>query len=152
MAALADHLVAIDIAPAAIARARDDHFATDHVHFRVANVMELDLQSEGPWDLIVMSETIYYLGWLYSFFDVAWLAARLFDATHHGGRFLMANTLSGGEDYLLRPFVIHTYRDLFENVGYDIGSEETFRGTKRGVDLEVLISLFVKRGSRRACA
>ena len=40
--------------------------------------MDYDQQAEGPWDLVVMSETICYLGWLYSLFDVAWLACQLF--------------------------------------------------------------------------
>ena len=40
-----------------------------------------------------MNETVYYIGSLYSFFDVSWLAHRLFTVTAGGGRFLMA---SGG--------------------------------------------------------
>jgi hypothetical protein len=44
----------------------------------------------------------------------------------------------------MRPALIHTYRDLFLNVGYRIKTEETFRGTKNGVDIDVLITLFEK--------
>ena len=104
--------------------------------------MEYDPAEEGPWDLVVLSETIYYLGWLYSFFDVAWLSFQLFSATRHGGRLLLANTFGGVEDYLLRPWVVRTYRDLFLNVGYRLESEEVFRGVKSGADIEVLFSLF----------
>ena len=56
----------------------------------------------------------------------------------------MANTYGGVEDYLLRPWLIRTYRDLFLNVGYRIEAEEVFCGNKDGVELEVLISLFAK--------
>ena len=56
----------------------------------------------------------------------------------------MANTCGGVEDYLLRPWIIRTYHDLFLNVGYQLDAEETFRGTKDGADIEVIISLFGK--------
>lgn len=144
LARIADHVVALDIAPAAIARARAAEAGPGAVDFRVANIMDYDPRAEGPWDLVVMSETIYYLGWLYSFFDVAWLAAEIFAATQVGGRLLLANTQGDIEDYLLRPWHIRTYRDLFLNVGYRLESEEIFRGLKNGVNLEVLISLFAK--------
>ena len=65
-------------------------------------------------------------GWLYSLFDVAWLACQLLNATRAGGRLLMANTCGGVEDYLLRPWIIRTYRDLFLNVGYHREVEEIF--------------------------
>src|SRR3990172_2005201 len=114
------------------------------VEFLATNIMDYDPRSEGPWDLVVLSETIYYLGWLYSFFDVAWLSSELFAASGRGGRLLMANTCGGGDDGLLHPWLIRTYRDLFLNVGYRLEIEEVFRGTKNGVDFEVLISLFAK--------
>ena len=56
----------------------------------------------------------------------------------------MANTQSGVKDYLTRPWLVRTYRDLFLNVGYRLEAEENFHGKKNGVDLEVLISLFAK--------
>lgn len=145
LARIADRVVALDVSPTAIERARAAGAAPGTVEFRVANVMDYDPHADGPWDLVVMSETIYYLGWLYPFFDVGWLAFQLFEATREGGRLLMANTYGGvEEDYLLRPWLIRTYRDLFLNVGYGLEAEEVFRGTKDGVPLEVLISLFVK--------
>ncbi len=144
LARLADQVIALDIAPSAIARARSFQIEASAINFRVANIMDFDLVGEGPWDLVVLSETIYYLGWLYSFFDVAWLAAKLFAATSDGGRLLMANTCGGVKDYLLRPWLIRTYRDLFLNVGYRLEAEETLRGTKDGVALEILGSLFAK--------
>jgi SAM-dependent methyltransferase len=144
LARIADRIVALDIAPAAVARARSAEIGPGVVDFRVANIMEYDPRAEGPWDLIVMSETIYYLGWLYTFFDVGWLAAELFASTHGNGRLLLANTRSGVEEPLLRPWLIDSYRDLFRNVGYRLEAEEVFRGIKNGVELEVSISLFTK--------
>jgi SAM-dependent methyltransferase len=144
LARIADQVVALDIAPAAIERARSLAIGPAAVDFRVANIMEYKPGADGPWDLVVMTETICYLGWLYSFFDVAWLAAEIFTATRAGGRLLLANTLGEVEDKLLLPWIIRTYHDLFRNVGYQIEAEELFKGTKRGVDFEVLMSLFAK--------
>ena len=49
----------------------------------------------------------------------------------------------GGETvgYLLRPWLISTYRDLFLNVGFQPEHEEVFRGAKDGIQLEALITL-----------
>ena len=143
LAAVADAVVAIDVAPAAIARARDA-VPAGSVEFMVANAMEFDPAAQGPWDLIVLSETVYYLGWLYPFFDVAWLARRLFDATVPGGRLVMSNTCGELRDYLLRPWVIRTYRDLFVNVGYQVEYEERFHGQKNGIELEALTTVYAK--------
>ena len=143
LATLADHVVAIDVSEAAIARARS-RAANPAVDFRVANVMDWDPATDGPWDLVVLSETIYYLGWLYPFFDVAWLASQLEGATRPGGRLLMANTCGGLKDYLLKPWLIRTYRDLFVNVGYQREAEEMFRGQKDGCNLDVLVTLLTK--------
>ena len=144
LAGIGDRVVALDISAAAIAKARETKMEGGLVDFREANIMEYNPRSEGPWDLVVMSETIYYLGWLYPFFDVAWLAAELFAATQTHGQLLMANTCGGVQDYLLRPWIIQTYHDLFLNVGYQLKAEETLHGTKNGAKLDILISLFVK--------
>jgi hypothetical protein len=47
-------------------------------------------------------------------------------------------------DKLLLPYITRTYRDLFLNVGYRLEAEEIFRGTKNGIDFEILISLLAK--------
>ncbi|MBI3330387.1 MAG: class I SAM-dependent methyltransferase, partial [Nitrospinae bacterium] len=113
LARLADQIVALDIAPAAIARARALQAGPGAVDFRVANIMDYAWRDDGPWDLVVMSDIICYLGWLYSFFDVAWLAAELFAATRSGGRLILANSMGEVDDKLLLPYIIRTYRDLF---------------------------------------
>jgi SAM-dependent methyltransferase len=147
LAALADVVVALDIAPAAIERARAQNADLGRVDFRVANVMEFNPRSEGPWDLVVMNEMICFLGWLYPFFNVAWLASELFAATAAGGRMIMANTMCGMEHPLLLPWIIRTYHDLFRNVGYRVETEEVMPGVKDGVELEILVSRYLKPAS-----
>jgi predicted TPR repeat methyltransferase len=144
LTAHADHIVALDISQTAIDRARSLSAGQTQVDFRVANIMEYKPQADGPWDLVVFSETICYLGWLYPFFDVAWLAVQLFDATRSGGRLMLANSMDESEDWLLRPWIIRTYRDLFVNVGYTIESEKLHTATKRGVEFEILMTLYSK--------
>jgi SAM-dependent methyltransferase len=143
LATVADQTLGFDISSAAVERARQDGLPGS-VELRVANAMQLDLRKEGSFDLVVMSETVCYLGWLYPFFDVAWFAHELYDATASGGRMLLANTLGDVGDALLLPWVIRSYHDMFRNVGYRVEREETFRGTKHGVEFEVLISLLRK--------
>jgi SAM-dependent methyltransferase len=145
LARQADHVTAIDISPTAISMAKRRFGASNRIEFREANIMDQQqVHGTGPWDLIVMSETIYYLGWLYPFFDVSWLASELFHSTGQNGLFLMANTYGEFGDYLVCPWIIRTYRDLFLNVGYRLKHEENFRGSKNNVELDVLISLFRK--------
>jgi SAM-dependent methyltransferase len=152
LAPLADEIVALDISQAAIDRARAMSAGPAVIDYRVVNVMDYKPHVDGPWDLIVFSDTMCYLGWLYPFFDVAWLAVQLFDATHPGGRLLLANSMGEGEDWLLRPWLIRTYRDLFRNVGYTVEAEEVFKGTKKGVDFEILITLFTKPPEERSAS
>lgn len=140
----ADQIVALDISQAAIERARALSGGQMDVDFRVANIMDYKPQVDGPWDLIVFSDTMCYLGWLYPFFDVAYLAVQLFDATHSGGRLMLSNSMGENDDWLLRPWIIRTYRDLFVNVGYTIESEEVYKAAKKGVDFEVLMTLYRK--------
>jgi SAM-dependent methyltransferase len=140
----ADYILATDIARTAIERARTLTAGLPQIDFRVANVMDYGWQMDGSWDLVIFNDAICYLGWLYPFFDVAWLAAQLFAATQYGGRLLMANTMHEGPDKLLLPYITRTYRDLFLNVGYRVENEEIFRGVKNGVEYEILMSLFLK--------
>jgi SAM-dependent methyltransferase len=143
----ADQVVALDISPTAIARAGIRTARPAAADFRVVNIMEYDVCAEGPWDLIVLSDTICYLGWLYSFFEVGWLASQIFAATRDGGYLLLANTLGAidkTDDILFLPWLIRTYQALFLNVGYHLEREEIFRSTKHDATVDVLISLLVK--------
>lgn len=140
LAARCESVVALDIAEPAIALARSRTTAAN-VEYRVGNVMQWDAELDGDWDLVVLAETVGYLGWLYPFFDVAWLAHRLHEGTRPGGRLLLANTCGGVEDYLLRPWIIRTYHDLFGNAGYLVRADTVFRGVKNGVEIEALLTL-----------
>ena len=142
LAPLCEELLAVDVSEHAIERARAGHVGPG-VEYRVANVMELDLVHEGTWDLVVVTETAYYLGWLYPMFDMAWLAHSLHESTREAGRFLLVNTISS-EEGIMSPWLIRSYHDLFRNVGYSVETEETIRGVKETVKFEILISLFLK--------
>ena len=75
LAGRADKVLALDVSSEAIAKAQANQSGLEQVDFRVGNIMDYNFREEGPWDLIVLSETVYFLGWLYSFFDVSWLAS-----------------------------------------------------------------------------
>lgn len=149
---VADRLVALDVSQNAIERAKASWLGPDSTEFRVANIIEYDPRAEGPWDLVIMSDMIYFLGWLYPFFDIAWLAMELFAATSIRGQLLLANCYGGPGDHLMQPALIRTYRDLFINVGYQVNTEDIFRGSKNGVDIDVLITLFEKKAEVQAQA
>jgi hypothetical protein len=48
------------------------------------------------------------------------------------------------KSYLHRPWLMRTYRDLFQNVGYALQVEAAFVGEKNGVTLEATICVFVR--------
>jgi 2-polyprenyl-3-methyl-5-hydroxy-6-metoxy-1,4-benzoquinol methylase len=139
-----ESVVGLDIAQPAIALARE-RTAAANVQYLRQNVMDWQDGLAGDWDLVVCAETMCYLGWLYSFFDVAWLAHCLFEGMRPGGRLLLANTCGGVEDYLLRPWIIRTYHDLFRNAGFAVLQDTVFRGSKNGADIEALLTLLERR-------
>jgi SAM-dependent methyltransferase len=144
LAELADEVVGVDVSELAVQRARE-RLDDPRVEFRVANVMKEDMATLGPWDLVVFTETIYYLGWLYPFYDVGWLARSLYESVRPGGRLLLSNTRVDADQGLMLRWLIDTYHDLFRNVGFSVVSEAVHAATKDGVDFEVLITLFEKR-------
>lgn len=137
-------VIGVDVAEPAIALARQ-RTAASNVSYLRENVMEWQDGLKGEWDLVVCAETICYLGWLYPFFDVAWLAHRIYDGMRAGGRLLLANTCGGVEDYLLLPWIIRTYHDLFRNVGFVVLEDTLFRGEKNGARIEAMITLYERR-------
>src|SRR5215467_11014327 len=60
LAPLSERLLALDISPVAISRARAMRSDLANVDFLVQNIMEFNLDERAPWDLIVMNEMIYY--------------------------------------------------------------------------------------------
>jgi len=146
LAQVSRNVLALDISEGAIKRATSltPPDLQTRIAYHAQDIMDRPLQEDEAWDLVVMNETIYYIGWLYPFFNVCWMAFQLFKATRPGGRLLMANTLGLETDYLLLPCVIKTYESLLLNVGFYLEKQETFKGTKDGVEIETLLSLFVK--------
>jgi 2-polyprenyl-3-methyl-5-hydroxy-6-metoxy-1,4-benzoquinol methylase len=140
------HVVGLDVAQPAIALARERTMAPN-VDYQRANVMEWESGLAGGWDLVVLAETLGYLGWLYPFFDVAWVARCICEGTQPGGRLLLANTCGGVEDWLLKPWIIRTYHDLFRNAGFVTLQDTMFRGTKNGVEIEAMVTLFERPSS-----
>ena len=102
------------------------------------------MQSERPHELQISVQSIAG-GTLYPFFDVAWFAHCVHEGTRPGGRLLLANTCGGVEDYLLKPWIIRTYHDLFRNAGFAVLSDTMFRGNKNGAEIEAMITLFERR-------
>jgi predicted TPR repeat methyltransferase len=147
LATRAPSIRAIDVSQTAINRARAiPNSSGAAIDYQVADVMQYDVAAAGPFDLIVMTETIYYLGWQHTFFDVGWLAHQLFEATREGGGLLLSNTRSVSADYLMRPWLIRTYHDLFTNAGFHLETEHVYADTKDDTEFEVLTSLFCKVG------
>ena len=134
-------MLGIDIAQPAIALARERNPAPN-LSYELVNAMEWESGlREGQWDLIVCAETLCYLGWLYPFFNVAWFARCLYEGTRPGGRLLLANTCGGVDDWLLKPWVIASYHDLFKNVGFVPLQQTVFKGNKNGADIQALVWL-----------
>lgn len=144
LAGLAEHVLALDVAAAAIERARGQAMPTPagQVEYLAANAMEHDFATGGPWNLIVLAETIYSLGWLYSTFDLGMFALHLRESLAADGRLLLANTYGAERDWLMRPFLIDTYHDLFRHVGLAIEKESSFEGVKDGETFRVRATLY----------
>ena len=138
-----DHLVALDIAAEAI-RLAEDAGIPHNVELVVGDVMDIDPVAHGPLDLVVMTETAYYLGWLYPLYDLAWAAHRFHETMVAGGRLLLVNTFGQDEPSIMSPWLVHTYRDLFVNTGFQVTHEETMDGEKETVRFEILLTLLEK--------
>ena len=141
LSAIVETGVAIDVSPRAITTASAGESRFD---FRVADAVDFALRDEGSWDLIVISETMPYIGWRRTFFEVGWFAGELHAATRPGGRLLLMNTRAGVDDKLYRPWLIDTYRDLFRNVGYGLEVERTLETREGDIPLELAGCVFVR--------
>jgi predicted TPR repeat methyltransferase len=142
LADIAGSVLALDASPVAIERARPR--LPQHVELQVVDAADFDPCAAGPFDLAVVCETIYYLGWLRSFFQIGWFAHRLLAAMEPSGRLLLGNTIVDDDRGLESPWLIRTYHDLFVNVGFALEREERYRNVKGGVEYEALLSLFIR--------
>ena len=142
LAGVADSVLALDASPVAVDRARPRLPQT--VELQVVDAADFDPCEAGPFDLAVVCETIYYLGWLRTFFQIGWFAHRLLKAMEPSGRVLLGDTIVDDDRSLESPWLIRTYRDLFANVGFSLEREERYRNVKGGVEFEALLSLFTR--------
>lgn len=141
LASRCEAVVGVDVAEPPIALARQ-RTTSANVQYVRENIMQWKSGLAGPWDLVICAETVCYLGWLYPFFDVAWLAHCIHEGIRPGGRLLLANTCGGVQDYLLLPWIVRTYHDLFRNAGLAVVRDTVFRGNKNGADIEAMITLY----------
>lgn len=101
LAGLCEHVIATDIAPSAVARARERCRNLGNVTVRLATGLT-DLPEE-VLDLIVFSEIGYY-------FEVATLetyASALGRQLHSGGEFIAVHWLGNSADHVLHGDVVH---------------------------------------------
>lgn len=86
----AEHVLGIDIAPAAIENARHRGAAFDNLAFEAGDILNLSSSLDGKFDLVVVADVLYYLSPL----DEAALRAvvgRIADLLTPGGTCLLAN-------------------------------------------------------------
>lgn len=95
-----DALTAVDVAPAALARARARLARLDHV--RVQRAVVPDETPEGPFSLVVLSEVGYYLARP----DLTALRSRLAAAVVPGGALVLVH-YTGETDYPLSAADVH---------------------------------------------
>ena len=95
-----DALTAIDVAPAALARASER--LVEHPHVRVRRAVVPDALPSGPFDLVVLSEVGYYL----SRPDLLALRDRLAEAVAPGGALVLVHW-TGETDYPLSADAVH---------------------------------------------
>ena len=61
LAARADSVLGVDIAPSAVATARNAHAGVPNVAFEVHDVMDLPRSFDGTFDLVVVADVLYYV-------------------------------------------------------------------------------------------
>ena len=92
LASLCDHLVATELSPGALDQARRRCAGRANVEFRLATAVADGL--EGPFDLILLSEVVYY----WEARDLETVAAAIRSSLTPGGRLVLVHWL-GPTDY-----------------------------------------------------
>ncbi len=138
LAALCDSVLAVDISSTAVARARQRLAKSKNVRFMRANVRELDVSPE--WDLIVVSEVLYYL-------DKAVLPVDAFDRflarlaalLAPDGRILVLHSFAGERQRMVRAGYVRRFLN-----GNDLRLTEEKIGGSNPQKSRYLISLLTK--------
>jgi protein-L-isoaspartate O-methyltransferase len=101
LAGLCDRVTATDIAPSAVARARQHCAHLRHVDIRCADLATHP--ESGPFDLIVVSEIGYY----FSQYDLIRIGAALAQSLSRGGELIAAHWLGNSPDHVLHGDQVH---------------------------------------------
>ncbi len=139
-----DELVAMDLAEPAVARAREALRAFPHVHVRLENIATANF--DAPFDLVIASDVIYYLGQEHSEHHLDEMLARFAQWVQPGGRILIANgyKLNVATDDWFHRKVMVGYRVTLERQGLRLLRERDLSGANVGSEATCLLSLLEK--------
>jgi 2-polyprenyl-3-methyl-5-hydroxy-6-metoxy-1,4-benzoquinol methylase len=90
LAARAESVLGVDIAPSAVARARASHADLPNVRFETHDLLDLSRCLDGQFDLVVIADVLYYLSPLDNSV-LQMIVARISDLLTPGGICLLAN-------------------------------------------------------------
>lgn len=123
------HLLAVDIAEAPLARARQRCAALPHVTFQLMTLPQ-EFPSGQPFDLIVLSEVGYY----WSAADLAKATDMLLGALQPGGQLLLVHWTPPVHDYPLTGDEVHDYF-LQQGTAADLSHVHGHRASTYRLDL-----------------
>lgn len=109
-------LTGVDISERAVERARD-RVVTDRASFTVANIAEHVPTIDRRFDVVVWSETMYYLGYTLGTADMYDLVIDVANLLNPNGVLCSANIIdhdTGLESALTRRPIIRAYQEMFD--------------------------------------
>ncbi len=98
LATRADHVLGIDISPAAVAQASRAHADVANLRFAQGDILNLPASLDGGFDLLVLADSLYYLPPPLADETLKTLALRLARLLRPGGICLLANHFFSGAD------------------------------------------------------
>jgi predicted TPR repeat methyltransferase len=144
LAPLCDQVTGSDISEEAIRRAREYCRDVKNVTLEAGNIA--DRAWKEPFDLVVATDVLYYLGQEHDWGHLQEVLARLCGAVAPGGRLLLANChngLSHEQDWLSLQ-VIRRYREECQRAGLRLVVEKEWEGFNGSDRVPYLISLLNK--------
>ncbi|GAB7013085.1 class I SAM-dependent methyltransferase [Halolamina salina] len=118
-------LLGIDVAEDAVERARES-VGEERAEFIAGDAVERVDEFGGGFDLVVWSETIYYMGNQLSVPEMNEYIQTVFDLMTDGGLVVMANIIGqegSEEDRLTRPEVLDAYYGMLGAHGEEVSRE-----------------------------
>lgn len=144
LAQIADKVIGVDVSPAAIEKARTGHPTPANTEFVEMNILDYDVSACAPWDLVVFSEVLYYMGDRYTVTDIFYLLERLYESMAQGGTMLMCSIHSLPNNILTHPPLMEIYKHMIACAGFRLTHEELFYADDNGVECGAQIWLFTK--------